>query len=67
MSDEAGIRPTTPAGPVTHRCEVAGCTKRGEFGFAPAKNSVQRWWCWEHYPYKAPGKPTTNGPLPSQV
>lgn len=50
-----------------HYCELAGCAMWGGFDFASSRNSARRWWCWEHYPYKAPGKPTAIGPLPSQA
>jgi hypothetical protein len=50
-----------------HYCDNPGCKAWGGFGFARGKLEPVRWWCWEHYPYKAPGKSTANGPLPSQA
>nr|WP_223217145.1 hypothetical protein [Rhizobium cauense] len=38
---------------VNHWCSVAGCSVWGGFGHSSSKSEVTRWWCWEHYPYRA--------------
>jgi predicted RNA-binding Zn ribbon-like protein len=46
-----------------HYCEHPGCNLWGGFGLASGQR--QRWWCWEHYPYKEPGSTRTAGTLPA--
>lgn len=46
-----------PAGVFEHYCEHSGCNEWGGFGFSPSRSAPVRWWCWEHYPHKQPGKP----------
>ncbi len=42
---------------VNHYCCLPDCKKWGGFGFARSKAEPVQWWCWEHYPYKAPSQP----------
>jgi len=47
-----------------HYCETPGCDLWGGMGYSSSRSQPARWWCWEHYPYKTPGKPTAYGSLP---
>lgn len=63
MSDDTTR--SAPPGIYEQYCEHPGCKEWGGFGFTVSKSAPMHWWCWEHYPYKEPGKTTASGSLSS--